>query len=74
MRPKYTVLTNLVSPESSRWVGTAWEFFDDPGEASLCYQRHLRLGNTPTLRPFHNNDIPHLGAAHRWMLDQEKKA
>ena len=63
--PKYTVISNLVSPESNRWVGTSWEFFDCGELATRCFQRHITAGNCPTKRPFHPNDEPHLGAAHR---------
>ncbi len=63
--PKYTVFTNLVSPESNEFVGMSWEFFVDEGHASLCYQRHLKAGNVPSIRAFHRSDIPHMGAAHR---------
>lgn len=62
--PNWTVLYNIVSPEDGRWVGTGWEFFDDEEDAEFCRRRHERLGNVPTKRPFHTNDIPHLGAAH----------
>jgi len=72
MTPKYTVVTNLVSPETKDekhyFVGTSWEFFTDPGAASLCYQRHVKAGNIPTLRPFHKNDIPHMGIVDREAL------
>lgn len=63
--PKYTVVTNIVSPESGEFVGTCWEFFRDEGHASLCYQRHKKAGSVPMIRPFHKSDIDHMGAAHR---------
>lgn len=65
MIPKFTVLTNIVSPESSQWVGTSWEFFDDETDAMECYERHTVLGNCPTKRPFHRTNIDHMGQAHR---------
>lgn len=66
--PKYTVTYTIKSPECNEFVGTGWEFFWDEGHASLCYQRHLRLGNCPAIRPFHQNDTPHLGPLHRMRL------
>lgn len=64
-RPKWTVLYNVVSERSS-WIGTAWEFFDNESSAQLCYDKQLATGNCPTKRPFHESDIQHLGAAHRF--------
>lgn len=67
MKPKWTVVYNIVSPESSKWVGTGWEFFDDEEDAQACYDRHVASGNTPTKRPYHDGcDKPHLGAAHQF--------
>lgn len=66
--PKYTVVTNLVSPESGEFVGTCWEFFVDEGHASLCYQRHRAAGSVPTIRAFNIADAKHMGAAHREAL------
>ena len=63
-RPKWTVRYNIVSPESERWIGTGWEFFDDEKDATNAYARHIDKGNTPTKRPFHTNDRIHLGACH----------
>ena len=65
MKPKWTVVYNIVSEESSRWVGTGWEFFDDDDSANRAYARHVSSGNVPTKRPFHFRDDSHLGAAHR---------
>lgn len=65
MRPKWTVLYNIVSAECPDWIGTGWEFFDREADAEACRLRHERAGNVPSKRPFHPNDIPHLGAAHR---------
>ena len=62
--PKWTVLYNISSPESEKWIGTGWEFFDSEKEASEAYQRHINLDNCPTKRPFHINDRKHLGACH----------
>lgn len=61
MFPKYTVITNIVSPEKPGFTGTCWEFFTDEGHASLCYQRQLKAGNVPTLRKFHHTDIERMG-------------
>lgn len=65
--PKWTVVSNVVSPENNkRWVGTSWEFFDEEKEAQACYRRNTGLGNSSTVRPFHlKTDLPHMGAAHR---------
>lgn len=65
MNPQWTICTNIVSIESSKWIGTSWEFFDDEVDAEECFQRHIVLGNVPTKRKFHENDRIHLGAAHR---------
>lgn len=63
--PKWTVHYNIVSPESDRWVGTGWEFFDNEADAQTAYERHQTLGNVPGKRPFHGGvDRQHLGAAH----------
>lgn len=62
--PKWTVVYNITSPESEKWVGTGWEFFDLEKEASEAYQRHVNLDNCPTKRPFHIDDRKHLGACH----------
>jgi hypothetical protein len=65
-RPKWTVLTNLNSPEDNKWIGMSWEFFDKEEDAERCYERHMKAGNVPTKRPFFTkSDISHLGAAHR---------
>lgn len=65
IKPNWTVHYNIVSKESSRWIGTGWEFFDKEEDAAHCYLRHFAIGNCPTKRPFHDTDIKHLGAAHR---------
>ena len=62
--PKWTVHYNITSPESERWVGTGWEFFDSEGDTEKAYRRHISLGNTPSKRPFHPSDANHLGACH----------
>jgi hypothetical protein len=67
--PRWTVVTNLASPENSRWVGTSWEFFDEEGPATQCYQRQLNLGNCPTRRPYFDKcDRAHLGACHSFEI------
>jgi hypothetical protein len=72
--PRWTVLYNIVSKENDRWVGTAWEFFDDERDAQKCYDRQIREGNCPTKRPYYDKcDRPHLGAAHQFWLEQEEK-
>lgn len=61
--PNWTVVTNLVSPE---FIGKAWEFFEKRRDAEICYTRHLRNGNCPTLRPFHVDcDSKHLYARNK---------
>lgn len=66
MKPKFTVLYNLSSPEEGTFVGTGWEFFTDEAAAQACYERHVFAGNCPTKRPYDDrSDYPHLGAVHR---------
>lgn len=65
-RPKWTVLYNIVSIESGKWIGTGWEFFDSDYDAIDCFMRHVELGNIPTKRPYDEDvDRSHLGACHR---------
>jgi hypothetical protein len=67
MNPRWTVVTNIVSPESDRWIGTCWEFFDEETQAQHCYDRHVTIGNCPCKRPyFDKHDRPHLGAVHMY--------
>lgn len=73
--PKFTVFTNLVSPENGEFVGMSWEFFTEPEHASLCYQRHIKAGNVPTIRPYHHNtDNVRMGAIHRVATDSQRAA
>lgn len=66
LRPRWTVVSNILSPESDKWVGTCWEFFDEESQAEECYTRQIEAGNTPTKRPyFEISDRGHLGAVHR---------
>lgn len=64
-RPKFTVLTNIVSQESSEWVGMSWEFFDTEDHAKSCAERHIKLGNVPTIRKYHRTDSIYMGAVHQ---------
>lgn len=64
MKPEWTLVYNIVSPESDEWVGTGWEFFTKWDDAYNAMLRHTKLGNVPTLRPYHDLDERHLGAAH----------
>ena len=64
-KPKWTVRYNISSPESNRWIGNGWEFFDEEKDASRAYARIIDRGNVPTKRPFHMNDAKHLGACHK---------
>ena len=73
--PQWTVLYNIVSEESDKWVGTGWEFFDDEAQATKCYERQIKNGNCPTKRPFYSSqDAQHLGAVHNALrrLTEEK--
>jgi len=63
--PRWTVVSNILSLESDKWVGTCWEFFDEESQAEECYTRQIEAGNTPTKRPyFESSDRGHLGAVH----------
>ena len=63
--PRWTVHYNIVSPESDTWIGTGWEFFDEEAQAAAAYERHSKLGNCPTKRPYYRAcDAKHLGAYH----------
>jgi len=74
-KPRWTVVYNIVSPESAQYVGTGWEFFVEEKEAMRCYERHNKAGNVPTKRPYHDGvDREHLGAAHRYWLDKQDVA
>lgn len=71
-RPRWTVCYNIVSPESDRWVGRGWEFFDEEAQATACYERQIKSGNCPTKRPYyHQVDYEHLGAAHHFWMEKE---
>ena len=63
-KPAWTVLYNLPPASTSRWVGTAWEFFDDEPSAKRRYEELASSGHYPTKRPYHEADRPHLGAVH----------
>ncbi|KKM74951.1 hypothetical protein LCGC14_1395130 [marine sediment metagenome] len=65
IEPKWTVVCNLLSPESDTWTGTSWEFFEKEEEAEACFNRHDRAGDCPTKRPFYRRtDLLHLANAH----------
>ena len=65
-KPRWTVVSNVVSPEDSTWVGTCWEFFDREEQAKHCYDRQIQSGNSPAKRPYYEKtDQDHLGAVHR---------
>jgi hypothetical protein len=62
--PKVTVLYNIVN--SSTWIGTGWEFFDDITDAHARQAVLKGLGYCVTVRPFSvKPDADHLGAAHK---------
>lgn len=63
-QPRWTVHYNIRSRRNDYWVGTGWEFFTYEDDAQECYYWHYDHGNVPTIRPFHPNDWPNLGAAH----------
>lgn len=66
IKPNFTVFYNIVSPESDKWIGTGWEFFDSIKDAENCRLRHEKLGNCAMLRAYFDKvDYLHLGAAHR---------
>jgi hypothetical protein len=70
-KPKWTVLCNLVSPESAVWGGTSWEFFDTEDAAAICYKRHQKAWDGPTKRPYYDKcDREHLGNLQRYWLDK----
>lgn len=63
LRPNWTVLVQLTSPEESVYTGTSWEFFQDWDAASRCYERHKVTDKHPTLRPYyHLSDYLHLSS------------
>ncbi len=74
MKPKWTVLYNIVSKENGWFIGTGWEFFEDEKDAEMCYERQLAAGNCPTKRPFYLRvDGHHLGATHREIRELARK-
>jgi hypothetical protein len=72
--PRWTIVYNTISA-GSRWVGTGREFLDSEEDAMKRYAAIPSGGDVAgpnysgpvcaTKRPFHETDIPHLGAAHR---------
>ena len=73
-KPRFTVLFNIVTPNSP-WIGTGWQFFDDKKDAETMYECLISLGHCPTLRPYHEGcDRQHLGAAHRMMIKKDHHA
>ncbi len=69
MLPNWTVHYNIVSKESSEWIGTGWEFFHSEDDASQCCARHRAIGNVPSMRPYNDkHDHIHLGAVHQHVL------
>ena len=60
--PNWTVLYNIPGD----YVGTGWEFFHEEKDGKAAYDKHRKLGNVPTLRPyFESVDREHMGAAHQ---------
>ena len=67
-QPAYTVGFNWL-PTGSKWVGTGWLFFDDEYAAKQCRKQlqSMRIGAV-FVRPFHDADWPHVGAAHSYLI------
>jgi hypothetical protein len=65
--PRWTVRYNIAG---GAWVGTGWEFFDDESEAQKRYD--ALIGHCPCKRPYHKNDMQHLGAAHQWAMKEQQ--
>jgi hypothetical protein len=61
--PAWTLSYNVKTP-GSRWIGTAWEFFDDEVQAQRRFDELRAADAYPTKRPYHSYDRVHLGAAH----------
>lgn len=60
-RPKFTVITNIVSPESVEYIGRCWEFFSKEEDAIKCFKRQLGSGNSPSKRSYyHLTDYEHM--------------
>ena len=55
-RPRWTVLYNIVSPESNKWIGKGYEFFDKKEDAEKAYLRVRGEGKCGTKRPYHSVD------------------
>ena len=66
--PRWTVHYNIVN--SSRWIGRGWEFFDEAEEAAQVANKRTEEGHSVSIRPFHPNDIPNMGAVHRPSLKE----
>lgn len=64
-KPNWTVLCNVVSKESDKWIGTSWEFFTREQDAQDCYDRHRKAGDCPTMRTFYEAcDRKHMAVGH----------
>jgi hypothetical protein len=63
-QPKWTLIYNT-HPIGSRWVGSAYEFFDTEIGAANRYADLRAEGLCPTKRPYYApTDQPRLGAVH----------
>jgi len=58
--PQWVIGYDVSSPESKKWAGTHWEFFDTEEEALACYRRQILAGNSPFKRPYKESDKVHL--------------
>jgi hypothetical protein len=62
--PKWTLVYNTSDPRS-RWLGIAWEFFDEEDIAEERYRELSAAGRNPTKRPYHRGrDRQELGSVH----------
>jgi len=75
VRPSWTVGYNWqpigreTKPEETypinSWVGTGFLFFDEKHVAKEWYEKLIGIGMVPFMRPYHDNDWEHVGAAHK---------
>lgn len=62
--PAWTLIYNSTKP-GSRWIGLAWEFFDDELEARDRYKLLSVDDRSPTIRPYNSvADRAKLGGVH----------
>lgn len=61
MKPRWTVLYNIISEENPTFVGKGWEFFSDQVDAIACCDRHVKAGRHVCLRPYVDRDYDKCG-------------